>query len=127
VLVALEVISQVIRRPSVTEWYFLLSWIIVIFYSSGQTDRYLLPAYPLFCIYLVESVHRLGRHRRRFALASLYAVLTLGVAFNVRATQTGPYAEGVAKTSFLDTCEFLRNNTGRGSRIMFWNPRVLAL
>src|SRR5207244_3682783 len=53
VLVALEVISQVIRRPSVTEWYFLLSWIIVIFYSSGQTDRYLLPAYPLFCIYLV--------------------------------------------------------------------------
>jgi len=130
VLVAIAFVHSM-RRPTPMEFYFLACIGVVLAYASARTDRYLLPAFPLMLIYAVEAVQgltaRLLPQHRRLALTAAFAVLVIGIAFNLRAMKTGPETEGPEKPSFLETCAFIKQNTAPGSIFLFWNPRVLAL
>jgi hypothetical protein len=110
------------REASFIEWYFLVSIGMVIVYSATHTPRYLMPVFPIFCIYVVEAVDLL-----KLPKAAAYGILAAGALFNVAASERGPYAEGPEKPTFLETAAFLRRATEPGSVIVSWNPRVVAL
>jgi hypothetical protein len=65
--------------------------------------------------------------QRPVAIACVGAIVLLAAGLNVAHIRTGPFLEGVEKPSFQQLCQFVIHDTHSDSRIIFWNPRVLAL
>jgi hypothetical protein len=130
-LAALGWIRSLMCRPTVTELYFLVSIDVVLLFSSGRTPRYLLPVMPILLIYTVKTVwwaaKRYFPSYQRWAVGSLFAVLSLGIVLNVLAVETGPIRNGPETPAFHQICAFIRNNTAPDNVFVFWNPRVLVL
>jgi hypothetical protein len=114
-----------LRAPEITEAYVLVSAAVLIAYSTADT-RYALPLLPLLLLYAAEGLVWAARGRRT-VLAAIAAVALFASACNVRAMETGPISEGVAKPSFASVCAFLRENTSADALLLSWNPRVFGL
>jgi len=117
-------VRRAVKDPSIIEVYVLTTLGPVILYSSGASDRYLLPLCPLLLLYAVDA---LGVGRPRWVTALGIAVLAFGSSLNVIATPRGPIEEGVLKPGFVSLCEFINRDVQPGSVLVSWNPRVLAL
>jgi hypothetical protein len=123
-------IRRTFIRPSIVEFYTVAVVLPVILYTSGHSDRYLMPLFPLYLLYFVEGVVDLRDRffpRRQWVVWLAGVLLAAGAAGNVRGMTKGAYTQGVEQPSFGELCSFLRGQDDKAGRVISWNPRVLAL
>jgi hypothetical protein len=119
-------------KATVAEYYFV-AWLAVLIPYWVSDMRYMLPLLPLLLIYAAGGLLLVANNLLRSSLPRKVLLVTCGVAVvatsavNVRAIETGPIREGIAKQTFGEVCEFLRRQTPANSLILSWNPRVFAL
>jgi hypothetical protein len=129
VFAAANWVRRVIQSGSVVECYIVTTVLPVILYSAGHSERYLLPIFPIYILYFVESVIYVGVRflgRSKYAVAAAALLLAVGAVTNLRGMEKGPYRAGVGQATFQQLCDFLRTRTN-GRLLVSWNPRVLAL
>lgn len=121
---------RILLRPSIVEFYSVTVVVPVILYSAGQSDRYLMPLFPLYLLYFVEGAVDLQARffpKNRWVLLGTGLLLATGAFGNVMGMQKGAYPEGVEQPTFRQVCDFLRARDDKAALVVSWNPRVLAL
>ena len=119
-------------KATVAEFYFI-AWMAVLIPYWVSDMRYMLPLLPLVLIYAASGLLLVANNLLLSGLSRKVFLVTCGVAVvassavNVRAVETGPIREGIAKPTFGEVCAFLRSQTPANSLILSWNPRVFAL
>jgi hypothetical protein len=115
VLAGIALCRRTLQRPGVLEFYFWITLAMITSLTAGAGYRYMLPIFPLYCVYMVEGAsfcaERFVPSRARIAVAAFYGVFLLGTASNVIAIQTGPVKEGIARPDFVAACQFIQTHT----------------
>jgi hypothetical protein len=85
--------------------------------------------FALYLVYVFEGATWLDSRLKTggWILGAACLMLAAGATGNVRGMEKGPYARGVAQSTFTSACSFIRANSDRDALIVSWNPRVLAL
>ncbi len=117
---AIGFIASVRNRATVLEYYVVFSTAPLLVYLIGADGRYFLPVLAFLFIYAFEGSVKLR------CMPALAVIVVGGAIFNL-GVEKGPYEQGVEQASFVDVCNFIRQETRRNALIVSWNPRVLAL
>ncbi len=128
-IAGLEWLRRLVFERSILEFYIIASIVPVLLYSSAGTQRYMLPVLAFYFVYFLEGVE-FWRSRWKLGWwipAAACVLLAIGVVFNLRGAEKGPYAQGVEQPSFIALCDYVTHNVSPEALIVSWNPRVLAL
>jgi len=122
-------LRRIVTQPTMVEAYLVVVTVAVLAYSLGQSDRYLLPVLALYFLYSLEGLRWLGSGVGIHSWPSLAfcATLLLGVGYNLRSLERGPFQEGVEQPAFLELAAYLQKQVNPDQLVISWNPRVIAL
>jgi hypothetical protein len=131
-LAAIGFIARLARRVTVLEIFPVLYLIAVIIWpSTQQGSRLLIPVVPFLLFFAFAGMQFLGRragHLPRALVAALMVVIVLATYSSAYASADfGPIPSGVTRPDAIRFFRFIDTHTPRDAIFIFRKPRALAL
>jgi hypothetical protein len=111
------------RQPVFLALFAVLYGLAVLLWPTNQGIRFLIPLVPLYVLYAVRGMQRLGR----LATVSVGIALLVGYLADYRTENFDTIPEANGRPTFVEMCSYLRENTLPDDRVAFNRARSLSL
>ena len=141
-LVLFGLARALLRRPAAPEFYFVLTCVAIMLFQSSVNDvRYLVPLIPLVLVYMSDGASAVARASRGF-LPPLFPVFVTGalavLALGAQAARIPANTDMIAQyragdryagyhpawTTFFEAAEWVKSNTPADATVTVRKPRL---